>query len=115
MPGSNLVSKAEEVKYVKEAFDKEDIDRVWNYLGTKFGFNVPGWRKEFEESFSVCKRDKSIQDQFMEFGKIKIEPILNDILYRKKYPTWISLLAFLLRDKITELQKRDLSFKERYR
>lgn len=114
MSRSNLVSKAEVVKYVKEAFDSEDIDKVWAYLGTKFGFNVPGWRKEFENSFLVGKRDKSIQDQFMEFGKIKIEPILNDILYRRKYPTWINLLAFLLRDKITALQKRDRYFRERY-
>ena len=114
MSKANLVSKAIVVKYVKESFDREDIDKVWHYLGKKFGFNVPAWKKDFETSFLLSKRDRSIQDQFMEFGKKKIEPILNDILYRRRYPTWISLLSFLLKDKIEALKKRDLDFKNRY-
>jgi hypothetical protein len=114
MATQKIVSKASIVKYVKEAFDREDIEKVWDYLGKKFGFNIARWKKEFEDSFLVSRRDRSIQDQFMEFGKKKIEPILNDILYRKKYPTWINLLAFLLKDKIIALQDRDRSFKKRY-
>lgn len=114
MAAPSLVNKAIVVKYVKESFDREDIDKVWNYLGKKFGFNIPAWKKDFESSFLLSKRDKSIQDQFMEFGKKKIEPILNDILYRRRYPTWITLLSFLLNDKIEVLKKRDRYFRDRY-
>jgi hypothetical protein len=114
MAKPNIVSKAEIVRYVKEAFDSKDIDKVWEYLGKKFGFNVPEWKTDFKNSFLTSKRDKSVQDQFMEFGKKKIEPILNDVLCRKGVPTWINLLGFLLQDKINTLQNRDRSFKKRY-
>jgi hypothetical protein len=114
MAKPNIVSKAAIVKYVKEAFDREDIERVWEYLGKKFGFNVPAWKIDFENSFLDSRRDGSIQDQFMEFGKKKIEPVLNDVLCRKDFPTWIKLLGFLLQDKINTLQNRDRSFKNRY-
>ncbi len=114
MARQNVVSKAIIVKYVRDAFDVDDIEKVWQYLGHKFGFNIPAWKTEFENVFLQTKRNKSVQEQFMEFGKIKIEPILNDILYRKHYPTWIHLLAFLLQDKIIALQQRDRYFKDRY-
>lgn len=114
MAKPNTVSKAAIVKYVKEAFDREDIEKVWVYLGKKFGFNVPAWKKDFEDSVLVSRRDRSVQDQFLEFGKRKIEPILNDVLCRKAFPTWIHLLGFLLQDKVNALQNRDRSFKKRY-
>jgi hypothetical protein len=114
MSNPNIVSKAVVVRYIKEAFERDDIEKVWTYLGKKFGFNIPAWKKDFENSFLVSKRDRSIQDQFMEFGKKRIEPLLNDVLCRKALPTWINLLAFLLRDKIDALQKREQAFKKRY-
>ncbi len=94
------------IKNVKDAMDVKDIDKVWAYLGKKFGFNVRGWKNEFNDYFNPYDRDKSIQTQFMEFGKQKIEPILNDILCRDKYPTWIYLLAYLLKDKIEDKKKQ---------
>lgn len=114
MAKDNIVSKAEIVKYVKEAFDPSDIEKVWAYLGKKFGFNVPAWKKDFENSLIVSRRDRTIQIQFMEFGKRRIEPILNDVLCRKNFPTWINLLAFLLEDKVRDLMQRDRSYKSRY-
>jgi hypothetical protein len=114
MAKPNIVSKAEVVKYVREAFDSQDIEKVWEYLGKKFGFNIPAWKTDFINSFLTSKRDKSVQDQFMEFGKKKIEPILNDVLCRKQVPTWINLLSFLLQDRINALQNRDRSLKKRY-
>ncbi len=114
MATGNIVSKAEIVKYVKEAFDSNDIEKVWAYLGKKFGFNIPAWKKDFENSLVSSSRDKSVQVQFMEFGKRRIEPILNDVLCRKNFPTWINLLAFLLEDKVRALQERDRSYKDRY-
>jgi len=115
MATGNIVSKAEIIKYVKEAFDRNDIEKVWAYLGKKFGFNIPAWKKDFENSLAISRRDRSVQVQFMEFGKRRIEPILNDVLCRKNFPTWINLLAFLLEDKVRALQERDRSYKDRYR
>ena len=114
MARANIVSKAIIVKYVKEAFDSDDIDKVWTYLGRKFNFNVPAWKKDFESSLLISKSEKSVQVQFMEFGKRRIEPILNDVLCRKASPTWINLLAFLLEDKIRELQNRDRYYRDRF-
>lgn len=114
MAKANIVSKAVIVKYVKEALDSDDIEKVWTYLGQKFNFNVPAWKKDFENSLSTSKNEKSVQVQFMEFGKRRIEPILNDVLCRKASPTWINLLAFLLEDKIRSLKHRDRYYKDRY-
>jgi hypothetical protein len=111
---SKLVSKAIVVKYVKEVIGPKDIEKVWTYLGTKFGFNVPAWKKEFEGVLLLSRRDRSFEDQFMEFGKKQIEPILNDILLRRNYPTWINLLAFILKDKIEAQRNRDRYYDNRY-
>ena len=114
MAKANIVSKAVIVKYVKEALDTEDIERVWRYLGQTFNFNVSAWKKDFENSISISKSEKTVQVQFMEFGKRRIEPLLNDVLCRKAFPTWINLLAYLLEDKIQALQHRDQHYKDRF-
>jgi hypothetical protein len=114
MATGNIVSKAEIVKYVKEAFDSDDIEKVWAYLGKKFGFNIPAWKEDFMNSLTISKSEKSVQVQFMEFGKRRIEPILNDVLCRKAFPTWINLLAYLLEEKIRALQQRDRYYKNRF-
>ena len=114
MAKANVISKAVIVKYVKEAFDTDDIEKVWAYLGQKFNFNVPAWKKDFENSLSISKSEKTVQVQFMEFGKRRIEPLRNDVLCRKAVPTWINLLAYLLEDKIQALQHRDQFYKDRF-
>lgn len=102
------------VQYIKDAFDEEDIDRVWEYLRKTFGFNVREWKTEFKASIEPLPRNTSIQEAFILFGKKKIEPLLNEILKRKQYPTWIGLLTFVLKDKIEGKQKRDLKYRNRY-
>lgn len=114
MAKENIVSKAQVVKYVKDAFDPEDIERVWSFLGNKFHFNVPAWKKEFNQTLDLSIRHKSIQVQFMEFGKRRIEPLLNDILCRHNFPTWITMLSHILRDKIEILKSRNQRFRNRY-
>ena len=93
------------VKYVRKALDLKGIDLVWQYLGKKFGFNIKAWSKEFQNYLNPNDRDKSYQTQFMEFGKKRIEPLLNAILCRERYPTWIYMLAYLFRDKIDAFKK----------
>ena len=108
------MGKATIVKYVKEAFDADDIEKVWLYLGNKFHFNIPAWKEEFNRSLDITVRHKSIQDQFMEFGKKRIEPVLNDVLFSHYNPTWIILLSDILKDKIDVLRSRDKKFENRF-
>ena len=103
------------VQYIKEALDKEDIERVWDYLGKTFGFNLRKWKEEFNASIKPLPRDTSVEEAFIIFGKQRIEPLLNEILRRKQRPTWIALLTFLLRDKISARQKRNEKYKERFK
>ena len=102
------------VQYIKDVFDAADIDRVWEYLGKTFGFNISAWKEEFQTALGHFPRNTSVQEAFMTFGKQKIEPLLNEILKRKRHPAWIELLTFVLKDKIDEREKRDAYYKDRY-
>jgi RNA binding exosome subunit len=102
------------VEYVKAVFEAEDIEKVWKYLEMTFSFNIKSWKKEFEAERSHFPRNTTDQEAFMIFGKHQIEPVLNEILKRKKYPTWIGLLTFILKDKIEKRKQRDAYYKTRY-
>jgi len=102
------------VQNIKDTLDKDDIERVWDYLGKTFGFNSGRWAADFNAAIKSLPRDRSVEEAFILFGKEKIEPLLNEILKRKQYPTWIELLSFVLKDKIDERHKRDKRYKKRY-
>ncbi|HTE32227.1 MAG TPA: hypothetical protein VK666_17725 [Chryseolinea sp.] len=102
------------VQYVKDVFEVEDIEKVWALLKEKFHFNVNAWKKEFEHELRTAPRFTSTQEVFMIFGKKRIEPILNEVLKRQRYPTWINLLSFVLKDKINLCKQRDNTYKERF-
>ena len=102
------------VAYIKDVFDPEDIEKVWEYLEKTFSFNVRSWKREFNTERSHYPRNTSDQEAFMIFGKQRIEPLLNEILKRKRYPTWIGLLSFVLKDKIAKRKKRDEYYSDRY-
>jgi len=102
------------VEYVKAVFDPEDIEKVWKYLAKTFSFNIKSWKKEFDMARSRFPRNTTPQEAFMIFGKHQIEPVLNEILKRKKYPTWIGLLSFLLKEKIEKRKQRDAYYRNRY-
>lgn len=103
------------VQYIREVFEVEDIDKVWNELGRRFHFNIKAWKKEFEVVAANHDRFKDLQEVFLEYGKIKIEPLLNIILKRHRYPTWINLVTYVLRDKIKGRETQDEFYKDRYR
>jgi len=103
-----------QVQYIREVFDVEDIDKVWTELGKRFHFNVRGWKKEFEMISINHDRFKDIQEVFLEYGKMKIEPLLNTILKRHRQPTWINLVTYVLKDKIEKRKRLDESYKDRY-
>ena len=102
------------VQYIRDVFEVTDIDKVWNELERRFHFNVKAWKKEFEVIASNSDRFKDLQEVFLEYGKMNIEPLLNIILKRHRYPTWINLVTYVLKDKIAERKKQDEFYKERY-
>ena len=105
---------SQQVEDVKNVFDAEDIEKVWEYLKVKFGFNVKVWKGEFENEIGIFPRFTSKQELFMIYGKKKIEPLLNIILKRDKYPTWINLLTYVLREKIERRKKIENLYKDRW-
>ena len=102
------------VEYIKDVFDPEDIEKVWAYLEKTFSFNIKSWKEDFNSERIHYPRNTSDQEAFMIFGKQRIEPVLNEILKRQKYPTWIGLLSFVLKKKIDKRKKRDDFYKNRY-
>src|SRR5690242_18328739 len=90
------------VQYIREVFEVGDIDKVWNELERRFHFNIKAWKKEFEVVASNSERFKDLQEVFLEYGKINIEPLLNTILKRHRHPTWINLVSYVLKSKIAE-------------
>ena len=103
-----------QVQYIREVFDVEDIDKVWTELGRRFHFNINRWKKDFDMMSTNHDRFKDIQEVFLEYGKIKIEPLLNTILKRHRQPTWINLVTYVLKDKIEKRKRLDESYKYRY-
>jgi hypothetical protein len=102
------------VQYIRDVFEVADIDKVWNELGRRFHFNVVAWKKEFEVIASNSDRFKDLQEVFLEYGKMHIEPLLNTILKRHRQPTWINLVTFVLKEKVDRRKKLDEVYRDRY-
>ena len=102
------------VQYIRDVFEVEDIDQVWNELERRFHFNIKAWKKEFEVVASNHERFKDLQEVFLEYGKMEIEPLLNIILKRHRYPTWINLVTYVLKEKIDRKKGQDEFYKDRY-
>ena len=102
------------VQYIRDVFEVEDIDKVWDELERRFHFNIKAWKKEFEVAASNHDRFKDLQEVFLEFGKMRIEPVLNLILKRDRYPTWINLVTYVLKERIEKRKREDELYKDRY-
>lgn len=102
------------VQYIREVFEVADIDKVWNELERRFHFNIKAWKKEFEAIASNSDRFKDLQEVFLEYGKMKIEPLLNTILKRHRQPTWINFVTYVLNDKIEKRKMVAKSYQNRY-
>jgi hypothetical protein len=102
------------VQYIREVFEVEDMDRVWAELEKRFHFNIKAWKKEFEIEAYNHDRFKDLQEVFLEYGKKKIEPLLNIILKRERYPTWIKLVSYVLKEKIERRRMEDEFYRDRY-
>ena len=101
--------------YIREVLTTDDFDKVWHVLREKFSMNVPAWKALFEKAERTRGRFTSREEAFLLFGKQKIEPLLNDLLFRKHVPTWIYLLRYVLRDKLATRGARTFSYRNRLR
>jgi hypothetical protein len=102
------------VQYIRDVFEVTDIDKVWNELERRFHFNVKAWKKEFDLVLSNHDRFKDPQEVFLEYGKINIEPLLNTILKRNRYPTWINFVTYVLNEKIEKRKMVVKVYQNRY-
>ena len=99
--------------YIREVLTTDDFDKVWNVLEEKFSMNVSAWKEMFAREERTRGRFISSEEAFLIFGKRKIEPLLNDLLCRKRVPTWIYLLRYVLRDKLAERARRAKQYQNR--
>lgn len=99
--------------YIREVLTTEDFDKVWNLLEDKFSMNIVAWKELFAKAERTRGRFTSREEAFMIFGKQKIEPLLNDLLCRRRVPTWIYLLRYVLRDKLRSRDMRALHYQNR--
>jgi hypothetical protein len=101
--------------YIREVLTTDDFDKVWRVLEEKFSMNIAAWKDSFAKAERTRGRFISREDAFLLFGKQKIEPLLNDLLYRRRVPTWIYLLRYVLREKLAEREARSQMYKNRLR
>ncbi|MGC3943640.1 MAG: hypothetical protein QM762_03725 [Chryseolinea sp.] len=99
--------------YIREVLTTEDFDKVWNLLEEKFSMNIVAWKESFERTERTRGRFTSREEAFLIFGKQKIEPLLNDLLFRRRVPTWIYLLRYVLRDKLKVQEMRAARYHNR--
>jgi hypothetical protein len=101
--------------YIREVLTTEDFDKVWHVLEDKFSMNIVAWKASFAIAERTRGRFTSREEAFLLFGKQRIEPLLNDLLCRKRVPTWIYLLRYVLRDKLKAREERTKFFHNRLR
>ena len=101
--------------YIREVLAEDDFDKVWQVLEDKFSMNIAAWKAAFARVERTRGRFTSREEAFLLFGKQKIEPLLNDLLYRKRVPTWIYLLRYVLREKLSARAERARFFHNRLR
>lgn len=101
--------------YIREVLTTDDFDKVWLVLHETFSMNITAWKELFAKAERTRGRYTSREEAFLLFGKQKIEPLLNDLLYRKRVPTWIYLLRYVLRDKLAAREARMLYYQNRLR
>lgn len=78
-------------------FEEANIRLVWNELSTRFGFPLKEWKKRFSD-YCNQERVKNEIEGFYKFGNSVINPVLNEILCRKKgYPTFHNLFEYVVK------------------
>ena len=82
-------------------FEEKDIDKVFLLLREKFGFNLDGWKKAFDDYFMQhATRRQTRIEFFCIFGNSFINPVLNKILCRREqHPTFNKMVEYVVKGK----------------
>lgn len=82
-------------------FEEKDIDRTFDLLKEKFGFNIQAWREQFENYFMQhATRKQTRTEFFLLFGNEYINPVLNKILGRRaQFPTFNRMVEYVVKRK----------------
>jgi hypothetical protein len=87
-------------KETENDFSEHHISKVWNELHERFGFNLKYWKAQFEEDLKRVSRSDSIESAFYQFGCVRINPLINQILGRTSgYPTFQNLIEYIVTGK----------------
>ena len=99
---------------IAAVFDELDIDRTWDYLEKTFHLNKKKWKADFEQAYVKATREISKVELFVRYGREKIQPLLNQLLFRDpKHPTWFMLIRYIVKDKIKkEMDRQDMIMNE---
>lgn len=86
---------------IENDFEEKDIDRTFDLLKEKFGFNVQAWREQFENYFMQhATRTQTRVEFFLRFGNEFIDPVLNRILGRREqFPTFNRMVEYVVKKK----------------
>lgn len=87
---------------ISDHFEPMHVELVFRELQGRFGFNIPAWKKKFQDYLSRQPRNTSEMDAFIKFGNTSINPVLNEILCRNSlHPTFVKLLSYVVeRDSV---------------
>ncbi len=70
-------------------FSEMHISYAWDELHDRFGFDLPAWKKKFNDYLVKQPRETDTVSAFLRFGNDRINPLLNEILGRASgFPTF---------------------------
>lgn len=94
--------------------EEKDIELIFDYLHKKFGFNTDHWKKRFQAIRSADRKGSTQYDNFIRFGVLDVQPLLNQILGREhNMNTFEKMVRYLMREKIRKLTERYNFYKYR--
>lgn len=84
-------------KKIETDFQEHHMNLAWQELKTRFGFDLPAWKKQFREEFLKQPRNVTEIEFFLIFGNRSINDILNQILGRRRqHPTFNKMIEYIL-------------------
>lgn len=93
------------MSYSDDSLNEYHIKQVWEYLQERFGFDLKGWKKKFEEFRNDPRvlrsgHENTIESHFSQFGNKHIDPVLNQILCRREgYETFNKMVRYIMTRK----------------
>ena len=93
------MERTREKTKIEYGFEEMYIRLVWTELQTRFGFNVPEWKKRY---FAEWNKNRSGNEAgfFLSYMNRNVNPLLNRILCRHEgHPTLNKLVEYVVNRK----------------